>query len=178
MAAFKRFRYLSLVFIGGLASVDLIAKTIVRATLAPGLRLKLFSGLINVANYANPGKILGIFDDHFSIFFTAGVLILVYLLFMHIFSSPSYWLVGAECSIFGGAVGNVVDKLADGTVTDFISIGLPFVRDVAFNLADVFIISGALAALPLGLLDIFGHRRAGACEADGAAESRADEVEN
>ncbi|UCE27969.1 MAG: signal peptidase II [Candidatus Coatesbacteria bacterium] len=158
MLVVKRFRYLSLVFIGGLASVDLITKTVVRAALPPGLRLELFSGLINVANYTNPGKILGIFDDYFSIFFTAGVIILVYLLFMHIFSSPSYWLVSAECSIFGGAVGNVVDKLADGMVTDFISIGLPLIRNLAFNLADVFIIFGALAALPLGLFDIFGKR--------------------
>jgi len=160
MPTVKRFRYLSLVFIGGLAFVDLITKAIVRATLPPGFRIKLFSGLINIGNYVNPGKILGIFDDYFSIFFTVGVIILVYLLFIHTFSSPSRWLVGAECSIFGGAVGNVLDKLIDGKVTDFISIGLPVLRDVAFNLADVFIISGALAALPLGLVEIFGKHEA------------------
>lgn len=160
MPIVKRLRSLSLVFIGALAFVDLITKTIVRATLPPGFKIKLFSGLINVGNYANPGKILGVFDDYFSIFFTVGIIILVYLLFVHIFASPSRWLVGAECSIFGGAVGNIIDKLADGTVTDFISIGLPVLQDFAFNLADVFIISGALAILPLGLLEIFGKQEA------------------
>jgi signal peptidase II len=153
-----RLRYSSLVFISALALADIITKAVIRITLPPGQKIVLVWGLLNIGNYINPGKVLGLFNDYFSIFFTAGVIILVYLLFMHIFASPSRWLVGAECSIFGGAVGNILDKLADGTVTDFISIGLPGLQNVAFNLADVFIISGAIAAVPLGLLDIFGNR--------------------
>lgn len=158
MAIYLRLRTWSLVFMGVLAVVDLTTKIIARVVLRPGLEVKLIWGLLNFSNHPNPGKILGVFDDHFSVFFTVGVIILVYLLYMHLFTSPSRWLIGAECAIFGGALGNVLDKLVDGTVTDFMSIGLPFLRNVAFNLADVFIIAGALAALPLGLLDIFGNR--------------------
>jgi signal peptidase II len=158
MAIDIRLRTWSLVFIGALAIVDLVTKSVVRTALSPGLKVKVMWGLVNFGNYANPGKILGVFDDHFSIFFAVGVIVLIYLLYMHLFASPSRWLIGAECSIFGGALGNVLDKLIDGTVTDFVSVGLPFLRNVAFNLADVFIIFGALAALPLGLLDIFGSR--------------------
>jgi signal peptidase II len=160
MAIDFRLRTWSLVCIGVLAIVDLVTKTAVRTALRPGLKVKILWGLLNFGNYANPGKILGVFDDYFSIFFTVGVIVFIYLLYMHLFASPSRWLIGAECSIFGGALGNVIDKLIDGTVTDFISVGLPFLRNVAFNLADVFIIFGALAALPLGLLDIFGSRNA------------------
>ncbi len=50
--------------------------------------------------------------------------------------------------IIGGAIGNLVDRLKDGVVTDFISIGtFPI-----FNLADSFICIG------VGLL-LLGHRQ-------------------
>ena len=148
--------------IGAIAVVDIITKAFFRASLSGGGRIEVLGGLLNFNSYANTGKVLGLFDDYFSLFFFIGIIVLIYLLLMHIFATPSRWLVGAECAIFGGALGNVIDKLMDGIVTDFITINLPVLRDVAFNLADVFIICGALAALPLGLLDIFEDRRTNA----------------
>lgn len=57
------------------------------------------------------------------------------------FSGTAVWILGF---ILGGAVGNVVDRLPDMCVTDFLDIGIGTVRWYTFNLADVFIVFGAL----------------------------------
>jgi signal peptidase II len=55
------------------------------------------------------------------------------------FSETAVWLLGL---ILGGAAGNVVDRLPDLRVTDFLDMGIGTVRWYTFNLADVFIVFG------------------------------------
>ena len=56
-------------------------------------------------------------------------------------SRPHVWLPTGL--LLGGALGNVIDRVRDGAVTDFIKLpGWP-----AFNLADVAITAGVLALL-------------------------------
>lgn len=58
--------------------------------------------------------------------------------------------------ILGGGLGNLIDRLLYGTVTDFLS--LEFVRFAIFNVADVFVCIGAgLAALGLLLSETRGE---------------------
>ncbi len=51
------------------------------------------------------------------------------------------WPVGF---ILGGALGNYVDRLLDGSVVDFIDVGVAATRWPAFNLADSFIVVGII----------------------------------
>ena len=54
--------------------------------------------------------------------------------------------------ILGGAIGNFVDRLPDGLVTDFLDFGVGTLRWPTFNLADTFLILGvALVALFIGI---------------------------
>jgi signal peptidase II len=46
--------------------------------------------------------------------------------------------------ILGGAVGNYVDRLINGSVVDFIDVGLGATRWPAFNAADSFIVVGII----------------------------------
>ena len=47
--------------------------------------------------------------------------------------------------LIGGAVGNVIDRLAYGAVADFLNMSLPGWRNpYSFNLADIAIFAGAL----------------------------------
>lgn len=57
------------------------------------------------------------------------------------FSGTAVWLLGL---ILGGAAGNFVDRLPDLRVTDFLDMGIGTIRWYTFNLADVFIVFGAL----------------------------------
>lgn len=52
---------------------------------------------------------------------------------------PPSWVLGL---LLGGAVANLLDRLGDGRVTDFIDLGLGAYRWATFNLADVFIVFG------------------------------------
>ena len=47
--------------------------------------------------------------------------------------------------LVGGALGNVIDRLAYGAVADFLNMSLPFWRNpYSFNVADIAIFAGAL----------------------------------
>lgn len=58
------------------------------------------------------------------------------------------WPVGF---ILGGAVGNYVDRLLDGSVVDFIDAGVGAMRWPAFNVADSFIVVGIIGLILIKL---------------------------
>jgi signal peptidase II len=59
-------------------------------------------------------------------------------------SSTTLWPLGM---ILGGAVANFADRMVDGRVTDFLDFGLGTARWPTFNMADSFIVVGALLLL-------------------------------
>jgi signal peptidase II len=74
--------------------------------------------------------------------------------------------------IYGGAIGNLVDRVAFGKVRDFIELHLGFVRWPAFNLADVGIVAGIVLLLA-GLLGIPRRRHAHGSAAAASAPAEA-----
>lgn len=69
------------------------------------------------------------------------------------FPAAAAWAVGM---LLGGAIGNFLDRLPDGRVTDFLDVGIGTLRWPTFNLADSFILIG------VGLLVLlsFNHQPA------------------
>ena len=55
------------------------------------------------------------------------------------FSPQAAWPVGL---LLGGSIGNFVDRVIDGRVTDFLDVGIGAARWPTFNLADSFILIG------------------------------------
>lgn len=53
------------------------------------------------------------------------------------------------CCVIGGGIGNIIDRIAYGSVTDFLYINLGFFRTGIFNFADVSITFGALFIIAL-----------------------------
>jgi len=53
------------------------------------------------------------------------------------------------CCIIGGGIGNIFDRVAYGSVTDFLYIHLGFFRTGIFNFADVSITFGVLFIIAL-----------------------------
>ncbi|MGL5955266.1 MAG: signal peptidase II [Brevinema sp.] len=58
----------------------------------------------------------------------------------------------ALAMIFGGALGNIIDRIMRGFVVDFLDFGIEHYRWYTFNFADVFIVSGCIL---LSILMIF-----------------------
>jgi signal peptidase II len=147
-AAFARAGLLALVVIG----VDQLAKHLVRTGIAVGDERKLFIG-IKLVHVRNTGVA-------FSLFSGGGTVVLVItlvalgLLSAYLARRPERaWLWLPTGLLIGGALGNLIDRLAHGAVTDFIKFPLwP-----AFNVADIAITFGVLSLLWV----LEGPRRSG-----------------
>jgi signal peptidase II len=127
-------------------AADLVAKGLVTSSLQPGERHHLFLGF-DLARVRNEGIAFGILDDGggLVIAVTAVALVAVILWFASAPTRPGLWLgVGL---LLGGALGNLVDRIAGGGVTDFIDPPLwP-----AFNLADIAITAGVVVLVTAAL---------------------------
>lgn len=55
--------------------------------------------------------------------------------------------------IVGGGISNLIDRLLQGSVTDFLNIGLGSLRTGIFNIADMAIMAGAIGLVALEFLD-------------------------
>jgi signal peptidase II len=121
-------------------ALDQAAKEAVISSMVPGERTDLALGF-HLTRVTNSGIAFGLFsggDDAPVIAFTAIALILIVGWFAFDSNRPLLWLgVGL---LAGGALGNLVDRLSDGGVTDFIDPPLwP-----AFNVADIAITAGVV----------------------------------
>lgn len=140
-------------------AADQVSKAIVRGQLAPGERVDGFAG-IEIVRVHNSGIAFGLLDDAGSIVLVIAALAFAALLGMFLFSAdrPGLWLpVGL---LAGGALGNLIDRIREGYVTDFIDPP----RWPAFNVADVEI---TLGVIMLVAIYAFGPERARAAPDDG-----------
>lgn len=120
-------------------ALDQASKAIVRASIAPGERIDV-AGVIDVVRVANRGIAFGMLDGAGSTVLVIAALAFAALLGTFLVSAerPGLWLpIGL---LAGGAVGNLIDRVREGFVTDFIDPpGWP-----AFNIADIEITAGVL----------------------------------
>lgn len=144
----------SLLLAAVVLAADQATKALVRARLAEGEAWPGYDALLAISHVENSGAAFGTFQGAGAWLLAATVVgvgaVLVYLWRY----PPSQRLYLAALSlILGGAVGNLVDRITKGTVTDFIDPAYY----PAFNLADSAIVVGASAMFVLTLIE--GRRR-------------------
>jgi len=117
---------------------DQLSKRAVRHSIVPGEERKLLPG-VQLVNTRNHGVAFGFLPDS-----GAGVTILIAIAlagllvyFARNWSKPWIWLPTGL--LVGGALGNVVDRVRQGAVTDFVKLPLGW---PPFNLADTAIVVG------------------------------------
>lgn len=109
-------------------------------------------GWVRIANVRNTGAAFGLLPERTSLLsilsIVAVLVILYYYRGMAARSAPIAATLGMQ---LGGAVGNLVDRVGQGYVTDFVDVGIPDGwRFWAFNVADSSIVVGiALVTLLL-----------------------------
>ena len=123
-------------------ALDQGTKALVRADVAIGDRDGVFPG-VEIVHVRNEGVAFSRFSGGgtvVAIIVGAALLALVAYFVTHL-DKPLVWLPTGL--LLGGALGNVIDRLRDGAVTDFIKLpGWP-----AFNVADMSITFGVLVLL-------------------------------
>jgi len=77
----------------------------------------------------------------------AFALIVVIIFSVALWRSDSLIQTAGFAAIIGGALGNVVDRLGDGAVTDFLDFYIGQYHWPTFNLADTFIFCGVILLL-------------------------------
>lgn len=132
--------------------LDRITKIIARAELASSPPISLLNNLVRFQYTENEGAMLSLganLSPEFRfVFFSVIVGIVLAATFVLIVKTPglTLWQSVSILVMLSGGVGNYIDRLFNaGAVIDFVSIGIGTIRTGIFNLADVFIMGGAIA---------------------------------
>ncbi len=155
------------VALAGLTAVAVIAadqftKALARDSISGGSTEELFGGLIKIVDVRNSGVAFGQLSGGgiiVAVVVALALFALVWYFLSHL-GTPLIWL--ATGLVIGGAVGNIIDRVRAGAVTDFIK--LP--HWPAFNLADAAITVGVISLVVLVEFDARRQRRSGTADAD------------
>jgi len=121
--------------------MDQLTKVLVRSSLALGQSRPVLGDLLKITYWENPGAAFGLLPGAIHFFVLTSVVSIAGSMFIYAKYRP-FGLPGALALglISGGALGNLIDRLLHGTVTDFINF--KYFAPV-FNLADSAIVLGA-----------------------------------
>ena len=130
-----------------IVAFDQITKVILRETLALGDR-EWLAEFFAFSHIANDGGAFGIFGGQNTVLAVSAVVAIGVVAIYYFFPPLDHWLIRSGLAlILGGAVGNLLDRIYQGHVTDFID----FIHFPAFNVADAAINVG-VAAIVIALL--------------------------
>ncbi len=151
-------------------ALDQLAKRAVEHSITPGEERRLLPG-VELVNTRNHGIAFGFLQgSDVVVTILIGVALLALLAYFALHSRYALiWLPTGM--LIGGALGNVVDRLRAGSVTDFIKLPLGW---PPFNIAD--------ASITLGVLALFGviehaHHERRAHGAEGARDAHRERSE-
>jgi signal peptidase II len=125
--------------------LDQLTKQLVRSSIAPGEQRGLLPG-VQLVNTRNHGVAFGFLPgSHLLVTILIAVALAVLLAYFALHATSALmWLPTGM--LLGGALGNIVDRLRAGSVTDFVKLPLGW---PPFNLADASITLGILALFVL-----------------------------
>ena len=125
--------------------LDQLSKWLVETNLAIGeswAPSEVLAPLFQVVHTFNTGAAFGLFAGGGLIFAVVAVVVsIAILIFNHRLEGDNMWLRVALGLQLGGALGNFIDRMRIGHVTDFVDLGpWPFL----FNVADLAVVTGAI----------------------------------
>ena len=154
---------LLVLFAAAIVALDQWTKRLILAADAAGkLPSKSILGIFHLTHTENTGGAWSLFEGQLWLFIAVMVLfvaVLVLLVWKKVVTRPSE--LTCLAAILGGGVGNMIDRLVTGSVTDMICFD--FVEFLIFNVADIFITVGCGALI---LCAMFSDKKKGAAEVD------------
>ncbi|MBS1947094.1 MAG: signal peptidase II [Bacteroidetes bacterium] len=134
-------------------SCDQVSKKIVRNKLRENDSIEMLHNHLTLMRVENSGAFLS-FGDSFSKSvksFLLSVLpvIALALALVYVYRKKNINAVSfvAICCIIGGGIGNIIDRIAYGSVTDFLYLHFGIFHTGVFNMADLSITTGAMVIL-------------------------------
>lgn len=118
--------------------LDQISKYLVVQNIAEGATVKCIDGLFHLTYIKNEGAAFGMLSDRRWVFMAVSVIaIAAIIIYMWRAKPQSMWEKTALGMIVGGGIGNMIDRVLNGYVVDFVEV--EFVKFAVFNVADAFV---------------------------------------
>ncbi len=139
-------------------ALDQVSKSWIVAHMTLGESRELTSWLtpvVSLTYITNTGVVFGLFQGMSDFFSVVAIIAvgLIFLYYRHLPKEPKLLHVALGLQL-GGALGNLVDRLARGAVVDFIDLNFwPLHHWPIFNLADTCIVTGVVILLFIILTD-------------------------
>jgi signal peptidase II len=149
----------------GVLLVDRATKLLIQASVPRWDSYVVIPGVFNIVHTENRGALFGILAEsaaEWRSFVLVGLSLVITVFIAAMLwqsTSPASCVARAPRAalalILGGAVGNLIDRLWQGAVTDFLQVFLGSYEWPSFNVAD----SAISVGVGLFLLDLIRHRR-------------------
>ncbi|MFA5903470.1 MAG: signal peptidase II [Desulfobacula sp.] len=143
MAGLKLNEWLRLILVSGtIILTDQLTKYIIKVNLALYEHIVIIDNFFNITHILNPGGAFGFFAEKspeirkFIFLFLSSIVALFVLWFYKKIAGKSVFISYGLAMIFGGAVGNLMDRFLYGKVLDFLDFYIGTAHWPAFNVAD------------------------------------------
>jgi signal peptidase II len=128
--------------------VDQITKQVFWRLFTPGYNVDVIPGILRITLVKNAGAAFGLFEGGRILFIIASVIAVVFITYLglRLPRTETYKRVLLGL-ILGGAIGNLIDRVYDGAVIDFIEMGIMGHWWPVYNVADITVTVGAVLLL-------------------------------
>src|SRR5690606_27877028 len=123
--------------------IDQATKRIVVSNIGPSEMIPVIDRFFYLTLHRNPGGAWGIFKDS-SVLFLVLVPVIAVFLVVAIIRNRDRFLRAVLGLILGGAIGNYIDRLAEGKVIDFLLFYIGSYPFPVFNAADIAVTCGTI----------------------------------
>lgn len=153
---FQKGRYVRLfVFAGLVVLLDQVSKAAVWSHIPLFDSIPIIPGFFDLTHVHNPGGAFGFFAQKseglrqfFFLVLTSVAIVMIFFLYRSIPRSYA-WLSFGLALIFGGAIGNLIDRIRYGEVVDFLKFYIGKYQWPSFNVAD--------SAITVGVIIFIAH---------------------
>jgi signal peptidase II len=125
-------------------AADQVSKYLIRANMSLGQSIP-EEGFFRFTYSTNTGGVWGWFQNHTAIFTAATIIAIIVILIYSRHRTAQSMLGKVSLGLLlGGSIGNLIDRIRFGRVTDFIDVGIGSHRWPYFNLADSAMVVGVI----------------------------------
>jgi signal peptidase II len=128
--------------------LDRVTKTWVADNIPLGTARPIAGDYVRIVHAQNSGAAFGLLPERTTLLSILSVFAVLAIVYYYRQIASSSWLVSATLGMqLGGASGNLLDRLTQGYVVDFVDVGIGDVRFWAFNVADSSIVVGIILVM-------------------------------
>ena len=138
----------------GVVALDQASKMIIKHSMVLGQSIPVLGDAVRITFVENDGIAFGLHVKNAALFTAFSVVACVFIVvYLWKQRKEGNWLKTALILILGGAIGNVLDRVAFGKVVDFVDVGIRTVRWPVFNVADSAVVIGMGILIALMILE-------------------------